>query len=112
MSIILAQPQNISETTSNAKVNHKKVREKIKKVFFFSFSHRRNLMFITFLCLQLHIAVYYESLCPDSISFISDQLIPNYESFKNHIDLLLVPFGKSEVNITKKSIKLYTNHVR
>lgn len=46
---------------------------------------------------KLHVAVYYESLCPDSIRFITTQLNPAYESLKNYIEILFVPFGKSWV---------------
>ncbi|KAJ6635184.1 GILT-like protein 1 [Pseudolycoriella hygida] len=44
---------------------------------------------------KLHVAVYYESLCGDSIRFITNQLNPAYEDLKNHIEILFVPFGKS-----------------
>lgn len=46
--------------------------------------------------LQLHVALYYESLCPDCQFFATKQLKPIYEEIKNHVELLLVPFGKSE----------------
>jgi len=39
--------------------------------------------------------VYYESLCPDSQAFITKQLYPAMQILKDHIDLHLVPFGKS-----------------
>lgn len=45
--------------------------------------------------MQLHVGIYYESLCPDSIRFIGNQLAPNYEHFANFIDIDFVPFGKS-----------------
>lgn len=46
-------------------------------------------------------AIYYEALCPDSMNFINQQLVPTYEIFKTFVDILFVPFGKSEVNETK-----------
>lgn len=45
--------------------------------------------------MQLRVGVYYESLCPDSIRFIENQLLPNYEHFADYIDLDFVPFGKA-----------------
>ncbi|XP_031622561.1 GILT-like protein 1 [Contarinia nasturtii] len=45
---------------------------------------------------KLHIAIYYESMCPDSVDFLTNQFAPAYDSLKNHIDVLFVPFGKSE----------------
>lgn len=44
---------------------------------------------------KLNVAVYYESLCGDSIRFITNQLNPAYEDLKNYIEILFVPFGKS-----------------
>lgn len=46
--------------------------------------------------LQFPIQVYYESLCPDSVRFIKNQLYPSYRSLKDYVDVLFVPFGKSE----------------
>lgn len=39
--------------------------------------------------------ILYESLCPDSVNFISMQLAPLYEEFKHNLDINFVPFGKS-----------------
>lgn len=45
---------------------------------------------------QVPIAVYYESLCPDSIKFLTTQLYTAYtSSVKPRMNLTLVPFGKS-----------------
>ncbi|XP_044758214.1 GILT-like protein 1 [Coccinella septempunctata] len=41
------------------------------------------------------VSVYYESLCPDSINFIANELFPNYENFKGRILVDLVPYGKA-----------------
>lgn len=51
-----------------------------------------------FLSFQLDVTILYESLCPDSVAFFRDQLRPNYEYFKNFINVNLVPFGKSQVS--------------
>uniref|UniRef100_T1H4F7 Gamma-interferon-inducible lysosomal thiol reductase n=1 Tax=Megaselia scalaris TaxID=36166 RepID=T1H4F7_MEGSC len=45
---------------------------------------------------KIDVTILYESLCPDSISFFRDQLRPNYEYFKNFININLIPFGKSQ----------------
>lgn len=50
------------------------------------------------LSFQLDVTILYESLCPDSVAFFRDQLRPNYEYFKNFINVNLVPFGKSQVS--------------
>ncbi|XP_017007373.1 gamma-interferon-inducible lysosomal thiol reductase isoform X1 [Drosophila takahashii] len=44
---------------------------------------------------QLHVTLLYESLCPDSRNFMH-QLGPVYEEFQDYLDILLVPFGKSQ----------------
>lgn len=49
--------------------------------------------------LQTPVYVYYESLCPDSQAFITKQLYPAMKIFKDHVDLHLVPFGKSTVSL-------------
>lgn len=48
---------------------------------------------------KLHVAVYYESLCGDSIRFITNQLNPAYADLKNYIEIFFVPFGKSWVSL-------------
>lgn len=47
---------------------------------------------------QVRVDVYYETLCPDSISFLLRKLIPSYDAVKNLTDLHLYPFGKAEVS--------------
>jgi len=44
---------------------------------------------------KVHVAIYYESLCPDSINFIQYQLKTQYPYFADAINLQFVPFGKS-----------------
>jgi len=41
------------------------------------------------------VAVYYESLCPDSVKFVVNQLWPTYEKVSSILSLDLVPFGKA-----------------
>lgn len=49
---------------------------------------------------KVQVTVYYESLCPDSKKFISEQLKPTYSNFSSYMNLTLVPFGKSTYNST------------
>lgn len=56
------------------------------------------LIVILFICAKaddkVKVSVYYETLCPDSIAFISDQLYVNYDLFKDSlIQLELIPYG-------------------
>uniref|UniRef100_A0A023EJ59 Putative gamma-interferon inducible lysosomal thiol reductase n=1 Tax=Aedes albopictus TaxID=7160 RepID=A0A023EJ59_AEDAL len=44
---------------------------------------------------RVKVTVFYEHLCPDSIRWISNQLAPNYNALRNHIDLEFIPFGKA-----------------
>lgn len=41
------------------------------------------------------VSVYYESLCPDSVAFIDDQLVPTFRKLSKAIDIDLVPYGKA-----------------
>lgn len=43
--------------------------------------------------------VYYESLCPYSIAFITKQLYPVYVELKDSIELELIPWGHATVSI-------------
>ncbi|CAH0599424.1 unnamed protein product [Chrysodeixis includens] len=44
---------------------------------------------------KVKIAVYYESLCPDSKRFITAQLAPVWRDFRGVVKVKLVPYGKS-----------------
>lgn len=55
-----------------------------------------------FFSLQTPVYVYYESLCPDSQAFITKQLYPAMNILKDHVDLKLIPFGKSTVRIRRR----------
>lgn len=44
---------------------------------------------------NVNVDVYYESLCGDSMRWIKDQLLPNYSSLKEHLNITFVPYGKA-----------------
>ncbi|XP_050344395.1 GILT-like protein 1 [Nymphalis io] len=44
---------------------------------------------------KIHLSVYYESNCPDSKSFILNQLLPAFHLLHEHLKLSFIPFGKS-----------------
>ena len=47
---------------------------------------------------SVKLSVYYESLCPDSIRFVTRQLYPNWKYFgKDVLQVDLHPFGKANV---------------
>lgn len=48
---------------------------------------------------KLNVKVYYETLCPASISFFSNQLKPVAEKLSSHVDVTLVPYGHASVRI-------------
>lgn len=48
---------------------------------------------------QLSVTLYYEALCPYSVAFVTNQLNPSYETFKDHIDVTFVPYGKAIVSV-------------
>ncbi|KAF5281199.1 hypothetical protein FQA39_LY17839 [Lamprigera yunnana] len=47
----------------------------------------------------LKISIYYESLCPDSIRFITKQLYPSYAKIDSSVELDFVPYGKATQHI-------------
>ena len=47
---------------------------------------------------KVHMEVYYETFCPDSMRFLK-LLAENYEDIENKITLELVPFGKAKVSL-------------
>ncbi|XP_066156178.1 gamma-interferon-inducible lysosomal thiol reductase-like [Euwallacea fornicatus] len=52
----------------------------------------------------LKVQIFYETLCPDSIAFITEHLYPTYIVLKKWIDLELIPWGHASeqiVNDTK-----------
>jgi len=46
---------------------------------------------------KVHVAVYYEALCPDSRSFVLKQLNPMYQKLLTNVEVELVPYGKAKV---------------
>ncbi|XP_052745463.1 GILT-like protein 1 isoform X2 [Bicyclus anynana] len=44
---------------------------------------------------KVKIAIYYESLCPDSKKLITTQLAPVWRDFRGLVKVKLVPYGKS-----------------
>ncbi|KAF5308907.1 hypothetical protein FQR65_LT00607 [Abscondita terminalis] len=44
---------------------------------------------------KLSVQVLYESLCPDSIKFVQEQLYPVWAELAPYVDIYFVPFGKS-----------------
>lgn len=46
---------------------------------------------------KVHVAVYYEALCPDSRSFVLKQLGPTYRKLSASVEVELVPYGKAKV---------------
>ncbi|KAK4886090.1 hypothetical protein RN001_002361 [Aquatica leii] len=44
---------------------------------------------------KISVHVLYESLCPDSLRFINEQLYPVWRELAPYVDIYFVPFGKS-----------------
>ena len=53
---------------------------------------------------SVNIQVYYESLCPDSINFITQQLYPTYQALGNYMNIEFIPFGNADVSILDSNI--------
>lgn len=49
--------------------------------------------------LAVKVSVYYETLCPDSISFIRYQLFPTFQAIPEILNIELVPFGKASFKV-------------
>lgn len=43
------------------------------------------------------VTVFYEALCPDSKSFVVNELVPAYTKAKSILDYDLIPYGKAKV---------------
>lgn len=50
--------------------------------------------------------MFYETLCPDSQAFITEQLYPTLKGpLGKFVNLKLIPFGKSNVSKERKKYK-------
>ncbi|XP_030370457.1 GILT-like protein 1 [Scaptodrosophila lebanonensis] len=59
---------------------------------------------------KVPIAIYYESLCPDSAKFITEQVYPAVKSeLRDFVEITFVPFGKSQF-FTQGSEVTFTCH--
>ena len=47
---------------------------------------------------RVKLSVYYESLCPDSVDFITGQLSKAFSEVNELMEIELIPFGKAKVN--------------
>ncbi|EDS36859.1 conserved hypothetical protein [Culex quinquefasciatus] len=56
---------------------------------------------------KLQVTIYYEALCYDSISFITNQLAPTWARYRERMDLKLVPFGKAYIDDSNPSDPVY-----
>ncbi|KAJ8958424.1 hypothetical protein NQ318_002208 [Aromia moschata] len=60
---------------------------------------------------QVNVAVYYESLCPDSRKFFTKQLYPSLQtSLSNFVNLTLVPYGKTTAKFDINSYQFECHH--
>jgi len=60
---------------------------------------------------KVPVFVYYESLCPDSQAFITEQLYPAMKSpLGRFVDLKLVPYGKSNYSTVGSDVSFTCHH--
>ncbi|TMW51357.1 hypothetical protein DOY81_003540 [Sarcophaga bullata] len=60
---------------------------------------------------KVPITIYYESLCPDSAKFITEQIYPAVKGdLKDHVDINWVPFGKSNYTTQGQDIIFNCHH--
>ncbi|KAM8706852.1 hypothetical protein ACLKA7_011019 [Drosophila subpalustris] len=60
---------------------------------------------------KVPVAVYYESLCPDSAKFITEQLYPAMKSeLRDVVDITFVPFGKSQYTTQGSEVTFTCHH--
>uniref|UniRef100_A0A1A9WQN0 Gamma-interferon inducible lysosomal thiol reductase n=1 Tax=Glossina brevipalpis TaxID=37001 RepID=A0A1A9WQN0_9MUSC len=72
-------------------------------------------VFMAFIALanavKVPVTIYYESLCPDSAKFISEQVFPAVKNeLKDHVDIKWVPFGKSTYSTQGSEIQFNCHH--
>ncbi|EZA53914.1 GILT-like protein C02D5.2 [Ooceraea biroi] len=59
---------------------------------------------------KVHIAVYYEALCPDSRSFVVKQLGPTYRKLPDSVEVELIPYGKATTVKTNNGYEFVCQH--
>merc|ERR1711937_359718 len=59
---------------------------------------------------SVKITVYYESLCPDSMRFVNDQLYPTWMKFKEEVNISFKPFGKANFSENDQSWDFTCQH--
>ncbi|XP_017880236.1 gamma-interferon-inducible lysosomal thiol reductase-like [Ceratina calcarata] len=59
---------------------------------------------------RVHVAVYYEALCPDSRSFFIKQLLPTYHRIPENIQVELIPYGKAMTRKTDDGYRFTCQH--
>ncbi|XP_029161283.1 GILT-like protein 3 [Nylanderia fulva] len=59
---------------------------------------------------KVHVAVYYETRCPDSRYFIAKQLRPTYQKLPANIEFELIPYGKASTVKTNNGYQFVCQH--
>ncbi|XP_011708104.1 PREDICTED: GILT-like protein C02D5.2 isoform X2 [Wasmannia auropunctata] len=59
---------------------------------------------------KVHVAVYYEALCPDSRSFVLKQLVPTSRKLSANVEVELVPYGKAKTTKTSDGYQFVCQH--
>lgn len=68
-----------------------------------AFMSRRTHIFPTKANNPVTVNLYYESLCPDCVEFISQKLCPLWEDMSNYLRIDFVPYGNAETIISNKT---------
>ncbi|KAK9884669.1 hypothetical protein WA026_007512 [Henosepilachna vigintioctopunctata] len=56
------------------------------------------------------VSVYYESLCPFSVKFITTQLYPNYYHLKDYIQIEWIPYGWTKQSLINDKLVFTCQH--
>ncbi|KAF7286164.1 hypothetical protein GWI33_007126 [Rhynchophorus ferrugineus] len=60
---------------------------------------------------RVNVAVYYESLCPDSRKFFTQQLYPSLQgNLSNYVNLTLIPYGKTTMEFKTNEYEFTCHH--